>query len=100
MFKYSVFITNMAKEDFKAGEMYYKQIPVSGLKTRFVNAVKNTLFRIEKHPGSFSVRYKNVRIAYTEKFPYAIHFFIKDKSVYVTAIIFDKRDPQVSMKRV
>lgn len=100
MSKYSVFITNMAKEDFKAGEKYYKQIPVNGLDIRFVNAVKNTLFRIETQPRSFSVRYKNIRIAYTEKFPYAIHFFIKGKSVYVTAIIFDKRDPQISFERI
>ncbi len=100
MLKYNVFITNLAKEDFKAGEKYYKQIPVNGLSNRFVNAVKNTLLRIEKRPGSFAVRYRNIRIAYTEKFPYAIHFFIDDKSVFVTAIIFDKRDPQISIERV
>ncbi len=100
MFKYSVFITNFAKEDFKAGKKYYKQISVDGLSSRFVHAVNDTLLKIAKLPGFYAIRYKNIRIAYTEKFPYAIHFFIDDKSVFVTAIIFDKRDPQISIARV
>lgn len=100
MAKYKVFVLDLAKEDFEAGKKYYQQIPVKGLSNRFRNAVKSKLIKISKHPAAYSVRYKNVRIAYTEKFPYAIHFFLENDAIFITAIIFDKRDPQITISRV
>ena len=100
MTKYKVFVLNLAKEDFEAGKNYYQQIPVKGLSNRFKSAVKSKLIKISKHPTAYSVRYKNVRIAYTEKFPYAIHFFIESDNIFITAIIFDKRNPQITIARV
>lgn len=95
-----VFVLDLAKEDFEAGKEYYKQISAEGLSEKFKNAVRSKLMQISKHPSAYAVRYKNVRVAYTEKFPYAIHFFIDDNSVFVTAIVFDKRDPQIALSRV
>jgi len=100
MAKYKIFVLDLAKEDFEAGKKYYKQIPVKGLSNRFKSAVKSKLIKISKQPTAYAVRYKNVRIAYTEKFPYAIHFFIENNTIFITAIIFDKRDPQITINRV
>jgi hypothetical protein len=48
---------------------------------------------------AFAVRYENTRIAHTEKFPYAIHFFIEDDNVIISAIIFNRRNPQITIER-
>lgn len=89
-----------ARDEFKEARTWYASQKVKGLSNRFSKAVKIAISQLLKNPGAYTVRYKNVRIVHVEKFPYAIHFFIKDDSVIITAIIYDRRDPYINMKRV
>jgi len=63
-------------------------------------AVKESIQHILKNPGVYAIRYKNVRIAHTAVFPYAIHFIAEDETIIITAIIYDRRDPSLTQKRV
>ena len=80
--KYKTIVQLQAAQDFKEAKLWYKKTKVNGLSQRFSSAVKTTIINLQKHPTAYAVRYKNVRIAHTDKFPYAIHFFIDDDLPY------------------
>jgi plasmid stabilization system protein ParE len=94
------YILPVAIEEFREARKWYASRKVKGLSNRFAKAVKAAIEEILKNPGVYAVRYKNVRIAHTETFPYAIHFLIEGERVIITAIIYDRRDPAITIKRV
>ena len=98
--EYKTIIQLEAAQDFKEAKLWYKRTKVNGMPKRFSNAVKTTIINLQKYPTAYAVRYKNVRIAHTEKFPYAIHFFIDNDLIIITAIIYSGRDPKMTFKRV
>lgn len=55
-----------------------------------------------ERPASYAIRYKNVRIAHPNTFPYSIHYYIDDTAhcVVIIAIIHDHRDPDTAKERV
>ena len=98
--KYKTIVQLDAAQDFKEAKLWYKRTKVSGLSQRFTNAVKTTIINLQKYPAAYAVRYKNVRIAHTGKFPYAIHFFIEGNLIVITAIIYAGRNPKITSGRV
>lgn len=68
------YIIPAAVDEFSNARIWYASQGVNGLSNRFSQSVKITILKILKHPTAYSIRYKGVRIAHTEKFPYAIHF--------------------------
>lgn len=96
---YKTIVQFEAARDFKEAKLWYKRTKVSGLSQRFTNAVKTAITNLQKHPTAYAVRYKNVRIAHTDKFPYAIHFFIEDNLIVITAIIYAGRNPEITSGR-
>lgn len=96
-FKY--YILPIAVTDFNEAKEWYKSKKIKGLSKRFAQAIKEAIEKISTHPTAFAIRYKNTRIIHTEKFPYAIHFFVDDNRVVITAIIFNRRDTQNIQKR-
>jgi len=76
-----------AREEFRLARQWYKQQHVQGLSNRFAQAVKDSIISIRTHPEAHAIRYRNVRIAHTETFPYAIHFYLDDDKIIITSII-------------
>ena len=93
MHNFKIIISNAAKEDFRNETAYYKKTLVVSLSKRFSAAVKAALLKIQDSPTVYSIRYKNIRIVYTKKFPYALHFIIKEDAVYIIAIIYSAQYP-------
>jgi hypothetical protein len=58
------------------------------------------LAKLQKQPTYYAIRYRNVRIIHTNKFPYAVHFFIDEDLIVITAIVYAGRDPNVSSGRL
>jgi plasmid stabilization system protein ParE len=88
-----------AAQDFSEAKLWYKKTKVDGLAQRFSKTVKDTIKHLQKNPTMFAIRYKNVRIAHTEKFPYAIHFVIDNDTILITSITHNARDPKVNWDR-
>jgi plasmid stabilization system protein ParE len=82
----------------EAKAWYKKQMP--GLEKRFGQAVKQAIFELARQPYSYAVRYKNIRIAHPDKFPYNIHFYIEEETVVIIAILFEGRNPDLRLERV
>ncbi|MCA6422016.1 MAG: type II toxin-antitoxin system RelE/ParE family toxin [Flavobacterium sp.] len=57
-----------------------------GLEKRFANEVKSTLNYLIKNPLLFQIKYKTLRTAYTEIFPYAVHYHFNEKSKTITVL--------------
>ena|ERR1700761_8926738 len=97
---YKVVIQLEAVQEFKEARLWYRNTNVKGLSQRFASAVKATITRVQKQPTQFAIRYKNVRVAHTNKFPYAVHFFVDNDIIVITAIIYGGRDPIITSTRV
>lgn len=58
----------------EAKDWYKNQKP--GLEKDFAREVKKTILRLQKNPIGYEIKYRNVRTAFTDIFPYAVHFYI------------------------
>jgi len=97
---YKYYIIPPAREEFRLAREWYQQLKVKGLSNRFSQSVKDTVTRIQSNPYAFAVRYKNVRIAHTEVFPYALHFYLDNDTIIITAVIFQGRNPLIAKSRI
>ncbi|MGV1012397.1 MAG: type II toxin-antitoxin system RelE/ParE family toxin [Flavobacterium sp.] len=73
------------KNDVLQAKDWYKS-KQKGLEKRFSNEVKNTLNYLIKNPLLFQIKYKTVRTAYTEVFPFGIHYHVNEKTKTITVL--------------
>lgn len=96
----SLHYLDVVKSDIhEAKDWYKKQKP--GLQKEFALEVKKCIHRLQKNPLHYEVKYRNVRTAFTEVFPYAVHFYIDEPAhrIVIIAIIHQSRDPLLSYGR-
>jgi hypothetical protein len=80
---YSVINHKEVKNDVLQVKDWYKS-KQKGLEKRFANEVKNTLNYLIENPLLFQIKYKKVRTAYTEIFPFGIHYHFDKKTKTIT----------------
>jgi len=88
------------KLDIIDAKSWYKS-QKAGLEKDFAREVKKCILRLQKTPLGYEIKYRNVRTAFTEVFPYAIHFYIDEakKQIVIIAIIHQSRNPSLSYNR-
>lgn len=98
---YQLIYFDEARLDIKQAKAWYKQ-QQKGLEKRFAQAIKSAIKHLAKMPTANAVRYKNVRIAHPETFPYAIHYYIDDAAgcIVIVAIVHGAKHPDVSQERI
>jgi plasmid stabilization system protein ParE len=86
--------------DVREAKNWYKH-QRSGLEKEFAKEVKRSILKLQKNPLGYEVKYRNVRTAFTEIFPYAIHFYIDQphKQIVIIAIIHQSRNPTLPYGR-
>jgi hypothetical protein len=82
---YTVINHKEVKNDVLKAKDWYKS-QQKGLEKRFANEVKITLNDLIKSSLLFQVKYKTVRAAYTEVFPYGVHYHFNEKSNTITIL--------------
>jgi mRNA-degrading endonuclease RelE of RelBE toxin-antitoxin system len=97
---YTAFYFDEVKEDVIAAKTWYQE-QQNGLNEKFELSLKETIANILKMASAYSVRYKNVRIAHTKKFPYNIHFYIDEekKQIVITGIVHNRRSDAIYLDR-
>jgi plasmid stabilization system protein ParE len=82
------------KIDVIEAKAWYK-LQQPGLEKKFATEVKTCILRLQKNPLGYQVKYRNIRTAFTEVFPYAVHFYIEEakKQIVIIAIIHQRRNP-------
>jgi ParE toxin of type II toxin-antitoxin system, parDE len=98
---YTVFNHKEVKNDVLAAKDWYKS-QQKGLEKRFANEVKNTLNYLIKNPLLFQVKYKNIRTAYTEVFPFGLHYHLNQdsKTITVLGVFHTSISPSKWLKRM
>lgn len=87
---YDLIFLKDSNHDFNDGIAYYEKISAE-LADKFHQELINKLEEIEQNPKHFQLRYRNIRIAHFDKFPFSIHFFIEEKRIYILKILHQKR---------
>ena len=94
---------NKVEDDIALAKLwYYEQNPDTNLEERFADAVKETINKLKKNPFIYHPIFENIRIAHPKKFPYGVHFIIKEdqKEVIIVAIFHNKQDKSEIIKRL
>ena len=98
---YHIFYLDEVEIDIIEARTWYKASDTK-LENRFIDAIENTILKIQAWPKAYSIRYKNVRIAHPPIFPYGIHFYIDDvqNRIVIIAIIHGRRHLDIAKKRL
>ncbi len=92
--KYELIISEIAETEISDAYIWYNFQKVNlgeVFRTELINAISN----ISKNPFAFQNRYKNIRIAYLKKFPYGIHFNVKENIITVISVFHSSRNPKI-----
>ncbi len=73
------------KNDVLKAKDWYKS-QQKGLEKRFADEVKTTINYFIKNPLLFQEKYKKVRIAFTEIFPFAVHYHLDEETKTITVL--------------
>lgn len=92
--KYHLIVKPEAEIDILESAKWY-ELKQKELGTRFINAIDEKIALIAKNPLKYQKRYKEVRFALLQKFPFAIHFIIDDNCIYVLAVLSTQHNPQI-----
>lgn len=90
---YTVSVRKEAEFDILEALDYYDEInPPLG--NDFVLCVDEVMSRIARNPLHYQKIHKNVRRAFTRRYPFAVFFTIIGSCVIVLAVFHIQRDPQ------
>jgi toxin ParE1/3/4 len=98
---YSIFYFDEVEMDIKEARSWYRSIDEK-LENRFIQAIENTIKKLQEWSKAYAIRYKNVRIVQPPIFPYSIHFYIDDveNRIVIIAVVHGKRHPNIAEKRL
>jgi plasmid stabilization system protein ParE len=88
--QYFIELSEEAKLTIKEILEHYTAISVP-LKDRFEVELTKSIELLSKNPLYHQVRYRKIRIAFTEIFPYGIHYIVENEYIYVLKILHTKR---------
>lgn len=71
-----------------------------GLSYDFELCFEAGLSEVSRNPNNFQKKYKNIRIHYIFRFPYGIHYVIRENAIIVIAVFHTSRSPKNWTKRI
>lgn len=77
-------------------EWYEKQR--EGLGIDFLLAIEAALFAVKRNPFSCQTRFKNIRCAVIQRFPYGIYYIVEREKIVVLSVFHFKQHPKVWKK--
>ena len=96
--KYEVIIEPLAELDLREAISWYNNQQV-GLGDKFLNFVDQKLKRIEENPQLYQKRFNDVRIGVVDRFPYVIHFKVKENKIIILSFYCARKNPQTVSER-
>ncbi len=98
---YTVINHKEVKNDVLDAKDWYKS-QQKGLEKRFVSEVKIIINYLIKNPLLFQLKYKTVRVAFTDVFPFGVHYHLNEetKTITVLGIFHTSLSPSKWLKRL
>ena len=95
---FQIQIRVLAKEDIQSITDYY-DLKASYITDIFLENLYAELDIIANKPELFQEKYRKTRVRYLKKFPFGIHYTLKDQIIVVLAVLHTSRNPQIWKKR-
>lgn len=95
---YKLVIKTLAEQDITEALEWYS-IHATHLTTQFVEKIEDALKVLQRHPENYQRRYNEVRILFTENFPYGIYYTIEQDTIFIHAVLHTKRNPKTGIER-
>ncbi len=90
MKKYAIKFRDGSTDDFEKGYDYYEKISAE-LANKFTEELKESIKNIEIRPLHYAVKYRKIRIAQFNNFPFSIHYIVEGSVIYILKILHQKR---------
>lgn len=71
-----------------------------GLSYDFELCMEVGLAEISRNPDNFQKRYKNVKVRFISRFPYGIHYVVRENNVIIIAVFHTSLSPKNWTKRI
>lgn len=91
--EYKILIKPEAETEIREAYSWYKD-EKEHLGDSFLEALDNLFLDIVRNPNICSVRYRNIRMGLTNRFPYAVHCIVESDTIVVLAVLHTKRKPR------
>ena len=95
----NVLFHELARKELIDARDYYDDL-VFGLGKTFVLELEKCLDVIKINPLAYPITKENIRKAVIIKFPYLILYLVEEKSIYILAIMHQKRKPKYWVNRI
>jgi toxin ParE1/3/4 len=89
---YELSIRKEAELDIDSQFRYYERVRV-GLGHDYLLCVEEAIVKIQRHPLIYKKIYKNLRRLSVRRYPHMVYFFIKDRTIVVTAVFHVRKNP-------
>jgi plasmid stabilization system protein ParE len=91
---YKLIIRAEAEAEIEDAYQWY-EARQSGLGRDFLLRVDACLSLIQKNPYSYPVKYKQIRQALLQRFPYSILYLVAEDTISIIAVFHSKRNPVI-----
>lgn len=90
------FVSPSVNAELKEAASWYNNAR-QGLGLLYLKEVGRLVNYITENPFAYSIRYSNIRVAFTNKFPYGIHYeyFAENNQVNILGIYHTSRNPDI-----
>jgi toxin ParE1/3/4 len=96
---YTISFTKEALYDIEYIVLWYEEQRV-GLSFDFELCLEAGLAEVVRNPENFQKRYKKVQIRFISRFPYGIHYVVKENTIVVIAVFHTSLSPKNWSKRL
>jgi plasmid stabilization system protein ParE len=96
---HKVSFTKEALFDIEDIVLWYEEQRI-GLSYDFELCLEVGVAEISRNPNHFQKRYKNISVRFISRFPFGIHYLIKENGVVVLGIFHTSRSPKNWTKRI
>ena len=94
--KAKIAVSKFVEQDLKEATSWYNKAR-EGLGPLLLKEVNEKVIQISENPLAYEIKYSNIRVAFTQKFPYGIHFeFLEDQNqIIILAVLHTSVNPDV-----
>lgn len=65
----------------------------------FENEISATIDSIEENPFKIQIKYQQIRVAFVKKFPFGVHFNVKENTINIIAVFHTSQNPNRWQRR-
>ena len=86
-------VISVAAESEMLGAKAWYETQRDGLAELLRRSIESSLLFISDYPEGCMIKYKDIRVKYLSKFPYGLHYEIRDDRIEVLGFYHVKRNP-------